>query len=186
MPECKVQAVVLCRTGIVQFGRTKNRPGGSGRPQGSNAPPGHLSGSARSNQNISEFHLSADAACGAAPADSAGRPTPFASISELPSAIQHVFPPPPQLAVLTGPTPTCRVPPTGQKPGGFYSSPSRGGRAHAGSEHAATSAVQSPPQRILNQCHPDLGLNRLVPLHGPTDWRAARSRPLTRQGSWPR
>jgi hypothetical protein len=37
---CKVQALVPCRAGSVQFGRIENGPGGSGRPQGSNAPPG--------------------------------------------------------------------------------------------------------------------------------------------------
>ncbi|MBL7040093.1 MAG: SUMF1/EgtB/PvdO family nonheme iron enzyme [Pirellulaceae bacterium] len=30
-------------SGCLQFGRIRNRPGGSGRPKGSNAPPGHLS-----------------------------------------------------------------------------------------------------------------------------------------------
>ena len=43
VPECKVQAVVLCRAGLIQFGQTKNRPGRSGRSQDSNALPGHFS-----------------------------------------------------------------------------------------------------------------------------------------------
>jgi hypothetical protein len=40
----KVQAVVPCRTGATQFGQINNRPGGSGRSQDSNAPPGHFAG----------------------------------------------------------------------------------------------------------------------------------------------
>ena len=38
--ECKVQAVVLASDVCARPGRMKCGPGGSGRPQGSNAPPG--------------------------------------------------------------------------------------------------------------------------------------------------
>jgi len=40
--ECKVQVVVPCRAGIVQFGQINNRPGRSGRSQDSNTLPGHF------------------------------------------------------------------------------------------------------------------------------------------------
>lgn len=40
--ECKVQAVVPCRTGNAPFGQINNRPGRSGRSQDSNALPGHF------------------------------------------------------------------------------------------------------------------------------------------------
>ena len=47
VPECKVQVVVPCRAAVRltderPFGQMQNRSGGSGRPQGSNAPPDHL------------------------------------------------------------------------------------------------------------------------------------------------
>ena len=42
--ECKVQVVVPCRAGFVQFGQINNRPGRSGRSQDSNALLGHVCG----------------------------------------------------------------------------------------------------------------------------------------------
>ena len=47
VPECKVQVVVPCRAAVRltdewPFGQIQNRSGGSGRPQGSNAPPDHF------------------------------------------------------------------------------------------------------------------------------------------------
>ena len=41
VPSAKSRPSSRVGSGLRRFGRMKNRPGGSGRPQGSNAPPGH-------------------------------------------------------------------------------------------------------------------------------------------------
>src|SRR5262249_17303742 len=42
VPGCKVQVTALCRAVLGRPGQRKRRPGGSGRPHGSKAPPGRV------------------------------------------------------------------------------------------------------------------------------------------------